>query len=257
VAEQKKEIDAIVDKSKSIGLNTVIVQVRPNADALYKSQYFPWSVVLTGTQGKDPGYDPMQYFISAAHGRGLKFVAWVNPYRIQTVADTSLLAPSSPAIQHQDWTVTGDDGGLYFNPGLPQTKQLVEDGVMEIVNNYNIDSIVFDDYFYPNQNFADSATYQELGGGLTLGDWRRANITSLISEMHSKIKASKKNVSFGVSPFAVWANKSVNPAGSDTAAGVQSYYDQSADTRLWVKKGYVDYIIPQIAVVKRFCNTAA
>jgi uncharacterized lipoprotein YddW (UPF0748 family) len=117
---------------------------------------------------------------------------------------------------------------------------------MEIVNNYDVDGVVFDDYFYPGRNFADSATYGQYGGGLSLADWRRANITSLISELHTKIKAAKRGVSFGVSPSGVWANASSNAAGSDTRAGVQSYYDQYADTRLWVKRGYVDYICPQI-----------
>jgi uncharacterized lipoprotein YddW (UPF0748 family) len=243
---QKKEIDAIIDKSKSVGLTTVILQVRPHADALYKSQYFPWSAVLTGTQGVDPGYDPLKYFIDSAHSRGLKFEAWINPYRVHLASDTSSLAAFNPAAQHPDWTLKGDDGGLYFNPGLPQTKQLIEDGVMEIVNNYDVDGIVFDDYFYPDTKVDDAAAYKQYGGGLPIGDWRRNNVTAVISDIHSRIGNAKKNVVFGVSSFGVWANKSSNPAGSDTQAHVQSYYDQYADTRLWVHKGYVDYICPQI-----------
>lgn len=242
---QKKEIDTILDNAKKDGLRTVIVQMRPDCDALYASKIYPWSAVLTGTEGKNPGYDPLQYFVEGAHSRGLKLEAWLNPYRIQGKADLSKLAASSPARKHTDWTVKGNDGGLYFDPGLPQVRSLIEAGVMEIVNHYAVDGIVFDDYFYPEKNFADDASYKKYGGGKDRGDWRRENVDTLVREIHDQIKASGKNVVFGMCPFAVWANKSDNPAGSDTRA-FESYYDQYADTRLWVQKGYIDYICPQI-----------
>ena len=242
---QKKEIDAILDTSKKDGFSTVIVQMRPDCDALYPSKLYPWSAVLTGTEGKSPGYDPLQYFVDGAHRRGLKLEAWLNPYRIQGQADPSKLAASSPARLHSDWTVKGNDGGLYFDPGLPQVRRLIEDGVMEIVKNYAVDGVVFDDYFYPEKNFADDASYQKYGGGRDRGDWRRENVNTLVKEIHEQIKGSGKKTVFGMCPFAVWANLSDNPAGSDTRA-FESYYDQYADTRLWVQKGYIDYICPQI-----------
>lgn len=244
---QKKEIDTILDNAKKDGFRTVIVQMRPDSDALYASKIYPWAAVLTGTEGRSPGYDPLQYFVAGAHSRGLKLEAWLNPYRIQGKADLSKLAASNPARLHTDWTVKGNDGGLYFDPGLPQVRSLIEAGVMEIVKNYAVDGIVFDDYFYPEKNFADDASYKKYGGGKDRGDWRRENVDTLVKEIHDQIKASGKNVVFGMCPFAIWANKADNPAGSDTDAGdFQSYYDQYADTRLWVQKGYIDYICPQI-----------
>lgn len=245
-AAQKKEADAILDKVKSIGLNAVFLQVRPGADALYKSDIYPWSAVLTGTQGKDPGYDPLEYFIEGAHERGLKLEAWVNPYRIQTKADKNALCAASPAVIHADWTVTTSDGQLYFDPGIPSVRNTIEDGVLEIVKNYDVDGIVFDDYFYPGKNFADSATYKTYGGGLSIDDFRRSSVNQLISDLHTKIKQVKSDVDFGISPFGVWANSSQNILGCKTQGALSSYYDQYADTRLWVKNNWVDYICPQI-----------
>ena len=250
VEAQKKELDVLLDKVKALGLNTVYFQVRGDADAQYKSNYFPWSEVLTGTQGKDPGYDPLEYCIEGAHKRELRLEAWINPYRVQRIADISKLAPNNPARLHTDWTYKDVGGGLYFDPGVPQVLELIQNGVMEIANGYNVDGIVFDDYFYPQSIFDDSVTFKKYAGNTQLDDWRRNNITSLISSVHDKIKAfnitTKKALVFGVSPSGVWANKSSNPAGSDTTAGCQSYYNLYADSRLWVKNGYLDYICPQI-----------
>lgn len=244
--EQKSQADTLLDNVKKWGMNTVFFQVRGNADALYKSSIYPWSSVLTGKQGADPGYDPLSYFVEGAHKRGLKLVAWVNPYRVSSSSDTSGFAASNPAKLHADWVVKTSDGQLYFDPGQPQARQMIEDGIVEIVKNYAVDGIVFDDYFYPEKDFGDKTTWQKYSAGVQIEDWRRNNVTALISELHDKIKSTKSSVSFGISPFAVWANKSTNPEGSDTSAGVQSYYDQYADTRLWVQKKYVDFINPQI-----------
>ena len=244
-AAQEQEINTILDKAKAAGMTTVIVQMRPDSDALYKSKYFPWSAVLTGVEGKDPGYDPLRYFVDGAHRRGLKLEAWLNPYRAQGKADVSRLAATNPARVHPEWTVKGNDGGLYFDPGLPEVRALIENGVMEIVKNYSVDGIVFDDYFYPEKNFGDDASYQKYGGGVDRNDWRRANVDTLVKDIHDQIRSSGKKVVFGIAPFGVWANRSDNPDGSDTRA-YESYYDQFADTRLWVQKGYIDYICPQI-----------
>lgn len=244
--EQKKQADEILDKIKSMSLNTVFLQVRPNADALYKSSVYPWSAVLTGTQGKDPGYDPLEYFVEGAHKRGFKLFAWVNPYRVQTKADTDMLSDSSPAKLHPDWTVKTSDGQLYFDPGIPGVRTMVENGVMEIVNNYDVDGIVFDDYFYPEKNFEDSATYKTYGAGKSLEDFRRGSVNTLVSEIHEKISKSKPAVQFGISPVGIWANKSQNILGCSTKGAYSSYYDQYADTRLWVKNNWVNFICPQI-----------
>ncbi|HEX3026395.1 MAG TPA: family 10 glycosylhydrolase, partial [Clostridia bacterium] len=133
-----------------------------------------------------------------------------------------------------------------FNPGLPEVRDLIEKGVLEIVKKYQVDGVVFDDYFYPAQDFNDGAAYKKYGGGKSLDDWRRSNVDTLIRELHEKIGQTRKGVVFGISPFAVWANASSNKAGSDTAASVQSYYTQYADTRMWVKNHLIDYICPQI-----------
>lgn len=246
VVEQKKQADQILDKVKSLSLNTVFLQVRPGSDALYKSSVYPWSAVLTGTQGQDPGYDPLQYFIEGAHKRGLKLYAWVNPYRVQTKSDPNSLADSNPAKVNPGWTVVSSDGQLYFDPGVPQVRNMVENGVMEIVNNYKIDGIVFDDYFYPDKNFGDSATYKSYGSGKSVEDFRRDNVNKLVSEVHTKIKAANPKIDFGISPVGVWANKNQNFLGCDTDGAFSSYYDQYADTRLWVKNNWVDFICPQI-----------
>jgi uncharacterized lipoprotein YddW (UPF0748 family)/N-acetylmuramoyl-L-alanine amidase len=246
VEQQEKEADTILDKVKSLGLNAVFLQVRPDADALYKSQIYPWSSVLTGMQGIDPGYDPLAYFVEGAHKRGLKLEAWINPYRVQSKSNTAELAADNPAKLNPQWAVTTSDGQLVFDPGIPGVRSMIEDGALEIVKNYNVDGIVFDDYFYPEKNFADQNTYKTYGKGETLDDFRRKSVDSLISELHTKIKALKPSVSFGVSPAGVWANISQNPLGSDTNGAFSSYYDQYADTRLWVKSNWLDFICPQI-----------
>lgn len=245
-ASQENEADTILNKVKSLGLNAIFLQVRPNSDALYKSSIYPWSSVLTGTQGKDPGYDPLAYFVEEAHKRGIKLIAWVNPYRAQSKANPTELAANSPAKLHPAWTALTSDGQLFYDPGIPGVRSMIEDGVVEIVKNYDVDGIVFDDYFYPDKNFADSNTYKTYGTGKTLDEFRRSNINALVSEVSKKIKAVKPAVTFGISPSGVWANQSQNPLGCSTNGAFSSYYDQYADTRTWVKNNWLDYICPQI-----------
>lgn len=242
--QQKAEIKTMLDKIKSLGMNTVYFQVRPNADALYKSEYYPWSAVLTGTQGKDPGYDPLACFIEEGHKRGLKVQAWINPYRVQPTENIAKLSDKSPAKQHQDWTVKYG-GGLYYDPGLPEVRQLIINGVKEIVENYNVDGVHLDDYFYPGTDFGDSASYKKYGGKTKIDDWRRQNVNELVMKLHETVKQAKPQAQFGISPFAIWANKSQNTLGSDTN-GKQTYYDMYADTRLWVKNNWLDYVCPQV-----------
>jgi uncharacterized lipoprotein YddW (UPF0748 family)/N-acetylmuramoyl-L-alanine amidase len=246
-AALKREADAILDGSKSLGFNAVILQVRPSGDALYKSALFPWSDTLTGEQGKAPpgNFDPLAYFIEGAHSRGLELHAWLNPYRAaRNAQNTGGLSADNPARKNPSWTVAHTDGHLYYDPGVPQVLELILGGIREIAENYAVDGIHFDDYFYPGRTFNDDASYRTHGGGFSTKEaWRRNNLDKLILE--SGKLARSENLRFGVAPQAIWANKSNNPLGSDTR-GYETYYEQFADTRKWVSEGWVDYITPQI-----------
>ncbi|HOQ07942.1 MAG TPA: family 10 glycosylhydrolase [Clostridiales bacterium] len=250
----KKEAIEILDTAKDTGLNAVFLQVRPTADAFYKSKIFPWSKFLTGTQGKAPdnGFDPLAFWIEEAHARGIELHAWINPFRItkKTASEAkptiSSLHSSHPARKNPGWVVQYSDGNLYFDPGIPEVRKLIVDGIMELVNNYDIDGIHFDDYFYPGRDFNDSRTYAAYGKGFkNIGDWRRDNINKLVSDVYKAVKSSGKDIRFGISPFGIWANKKNNSLGSDTN-GLETYYDHFADSRKWVKDGIVDYICPQL-----------
>jgi uncharacterized lipoprotein YddW (UPF0748 family)/N-acetylmuramoyl-L-alanine amidase len=245
----KAEAIKILDNAKSMGINVVFLQVRSTEDALYKSKIFPWSKYLTGTQGLAPadGFDPLAFWVTEAHSRDIELHAWINPYRI-TKSKESLnsLYAANPARLHPDWVVKYSDNNLYFNPGIPEARKLIVDGIREILDNYAVDGIHFDDYFYPGRTFNDSSTYKAYGKGYTsIGNWRRANVSALVSDVSQAVKASGKNIRFGISPFGIWANKSSNQLGSDTK-GLEAYNDHYADTRKWVKDGMIDYIVPQI-----------
>ena len=249
-AQQQAELISWYDEAVARGLNSVIVQVRPTADTFWPSDLEPWSKYLTGTQGKDPGYDPLAFAVEQAHQRNLEFHAWLNPYRVSMDTNRDALVASHPARVHPDW-VEAYGGKLYYNPGIPEVRRLTEDVIMETVTRYDIDGVHFDDYFYPypvaGQAFPDSDTYAQYGAGFdNLADWRRHNTDLLISELDQRIHAAKPWVKFGVSPFAVWRNVATDPEGSDTTAGVQTYDDLYADTRRWVREEWVDYIAPQV-----------
>ncbi|MDP4095071.1 MAG: family 10 glycosylhydrolase, partial [Bacillota bacterium] len=250
----KSEALKVLDYAKDMGFNAVFLQVRPTADALYKSSYFPWSKFLTGKQGTAPdsGFDPLDFWVTEAHKRGIELHAWINPYRITKNTSSepnynyAALDPSNPAILHPNWVVKYSDGNLYFDPGIPEVRKYIIDAAVEIINNYNVDGIHLDDYFYPGKDFNDKETYKKYGAAFSnVDDWRRDNVNRLVGDLSSAIKTTGKKVSFGISPFGIWANKKTNPSGSDTN-GMQSYYDQYADTRKWVKDGLLDYIAPQI-----------
>ncbi|WNS44327.1 family 10 glycosylhydrolase [Paenibacillus sp. MMS20-IR301] len=246
--KQKKEFDSLLDKLQAAGFNSVFVQVRPSADALYPSQLVPWSKVLTGTEGKQPGYDPLDYMVSAAHSRGMQFHAWFNPFRAATAADTKGLAENHVAKLHPEWIVKADNK-LYINPGIPEARQHIIDTVMEVVRGYDIDGVHLDDYFYPSGvTFADDAAFKTYNATAitSKGDWRRDNINQFISRLGNEIHAVKPAVSYGVSPFGVWRNKKADSTGSDTTAGVSAYDDMYADVRAWIQNGWVDYVAPQI-----------
>ncbi|WP_020577667.1 glycoside hydrolase family 10 protein [Actinopolymorpha alba] len=250
VEEQKVEYLRLLDDAQSRRLNAVVVQVRPTADAFWPSAYEPWSEWLTGTQGQDPGYDPLAFLVAEAHARNLEFHAWFNPYRVSMQADPSRLSPDHPGRQHPDWLVPYA-GKLYYNPGIPEARRFVEDAILDAVQKYDIDGVHFDDYFYPYPSgtlpFDDEATFARYGSGFAdKASWRRHNIDLLVSELSQRIKKAKPWVKFGISPFAVWRNVATDPEGSNTRAGVQTYDDLAADTRRWVREEWIDYIVPQV-----------
>ena len=232
-------------------MNAVVVQIKPAADSFYPSKYAPWSAYLTGTQGKDPGYDPLKFMVDEAHKRGIEFHAWFNPYRVGITTDTTKLSKDNIAFSKPKWMIKYG-GKLYLNPGEPGVDDYVVDEIMEVVNNYDIDGVHMDDYFYPykvkDQEYPDQSTYSQYGKKFyNVGDWRRDNVNRLIEKLFTEIKKAKPNVQFGISPFGVWRNKSTDPVnGSATKAGVQNYDDLYADIVHWMDEGWVDYVAPQI-----------
>ncbi|MFI2434157.1 glycoside hydrolase family 10 protein [Streptomyces sp. NPDC018693] len=248
-AEQRAELVSWLDLAVRMRLNTVILQVRPTADALWPSPYEPWSQVLTGTQGKAPGWDPLGTAVQEAHARGLELHAWFNPYRIANHADPTRLVASHPARRYPEWVVPYA-GKLYYNPGLPEVRAFVQDAILDAVRKYPVDAVHFDDYFYPypvaGQTFDDTDAYDRYGGDhSSRAAWRRANVDRLVLEMAARIKAVRPTTQFGISPFGVWRNIGTDPRGSDTRA-LQSYDDIYADSRRWVREGWLDYICPQL-----------
>lgn len=241
-----------LDQLKANKFNAVIYQVKPTNDALYPSKLAPWSSYITGgKQGKNPGYDPLLIMVNEAHNRGMELHAWVNPYRV-TMPGQSLesLAPSNVARTNPNWIVKYGKQ-YYLNPGLPEVQNYFISTIKELVANYDIDAVHMDDYFYPykikNEAFPDKATFKKYGTSFKkVEDWRRDNVTQLVQKIYTSIKATKSDVQFGISPFGVWRNQSIDPTGSNTRASITNYDDLYADTRQWIKDGSIDYITPQI-----------
>ncbi len=249
VSAQQAEFRAWLDLAVAKRMNAVVVQVRPTADAFWPSSYEPWSQWLTGTQGGNPGYDPLAFMVAEAHARDLEFHAWFNPYRIANHDDPSRLISSHPARRNPGWRFAYD-GKLYYNPGIPEVRDFIEDAIMDAVSKYDVDGVHLDDYFYPypasGQTIPDAAAYAQYGGAFSnVADWRRENVNLLIRELDQRIHAAKAHVSFGISPFGIWRNSGTDPLGSRTS-GLQSYDAIYADSRKWVKQGWVDYLAPQI-----------
>jgi len=238
-AEFTANIREVYDNIAAYGLNTVIVQVRPFGDALYPSAYFPWSQFASGTEGINPGFDPLAIMVDEAHARGFRFEAWINPYRIRNSGSTIPLSADNPALR---WINEGHPGvirynGLIsYNPADPQARALIVNGVREIVRNYSVDAIHIDDYFYPTTSpgfdAASFGAYRDGGSTRTLDDWRRNNVETLMREMHAAIKAIDPNVLFGISPQ------------SRIDYNFENLYLDIA--RITQNPGYTDYIMPQI-----------
>lgn len=246
---QRAELLALFDAAVARRLNTVILQIRPTADAFWPSRFEPWSEYLTGVQGRSPGWDPLAFAVREAHKRRLELHGWFNPYRVANHTDPGRLVPTHPARIHPEWALPYG-GKLYYNPGLPEVRRFVQDALLDAVWRYDLDGVHFDDYFYPypvaGQVFDDTAAYERYGAGFPdRAAWRRDNIDRLVRETGERIKRRKPHVRFGISPFAVWRNRTTDPRGSDTKAGVQTYDDLHADTLGWVRRQWIDYIVPQ------------
>ena len=238
---QKTEFIEKLDQAQALGLNTVVVQIRPKGDAFYKSELNPWSAVLTGTQGQDPGYDPMAFMIEEAHKRGMEFHAWMNPYRITTSGtDLAALSADNMARQHPDWILTYNNA-MYYNPAKEEVKQYIIDTVAEVVENYDVDAIHFDDYFYPSNYPIPEGENRD---GAT-ANARRDDVNDLVRRVHQKIKSIDDSVAFGISPMGIWKNNTSDAEGSETS-GTEGYYSVFGDAKKWIEEGWVDYIVPQI-----------
>ncbi|WP_448310716.1 glycoside hydrolase family 10 protein [Pantoea sp. PGP6] len=257
ISLQQRALIAKLDNLKSLGINTVFFQVKPDATALWSSKILPWSDMLTGKIGEDPGYDPLQFMLDEAHKRGIKVHAWFNPYRVSvntkpsTVSElnrTLSLHPASVFVLHPEWIRTAGDRYV-LDPGIPAVRDWITSIVAEVVAHYPVDGVQFDDYFYaesPGSMLNDSQTFRSWGQGFaSKADWRRHNTQQLIEQVSRTIKQLKPEVEFGVSPAGVWRNLSHDPAGSDTR-GAAAYDEAYADTRRWVQQGLLDYIAPQL-----------
>jgi uncharacterized lipoprotein YddW (UPF0748 family) len=246
--QQQAELIDWFDLAVRRGYNAIVLQVRSAAQVFYESELEPWSAYLTGTQGRHPGYDPLEFAVEQAHRRGLELHAWFNPYQMVRAGQTHNTAPNHPSVVHPEWGVEYG-GTTYFNPGLPEARRWVEEAIMLAVEKYDIDAVHFDDFFYPypvaGEVFDDQQAHQQYGNGMELGDWRRQNVNLLISELGTLIKKAKPWVKWGISPFAIWRNASTDPEGSATN-GLQSYDAIYADTREWVRQQWIDYICPQV-----------
>lgn len=235
--EFKKQISKAFKELESNGFNRVTVQVRPFADAFYKSDYFPVSAYCFKSQGSELLYDPLAIMTDAAHKYGLSIEAWINPYRVSSSTDFSELSDNNKAVEWKDTdNLIVCDSGIYFNPASSEVTKLICNGVREIIENYQVDSICFDDYFYPDtdKSIDESSynAYKENSGELSLEDWRRDNVSKMVKEVYSTVKSVNENITFGISP------------ASDIDNDRDSLY---ADVEKWcTTEGYIDYICPQI-----------
>lgn len=251
VEDQQKEITEILDNVQKWKMNAIVIQVKPSSDAFYKSDLSPWSKYLTGKQGVDPGYDPLDFIVQEAHKRNIEVHAWFNPYRLLAEdARMNTLSADNIAFKHPDWVINYA-GKLYLNPGVPEVSDYVVQSIMEVVKKYKIDGVHLDDYFYPYKvgklEYPDQKEYLKYGSEFkSKADWRRNNINKLIEELHNEIKKENKEIAFGISPFGVWRNKTSDPIKGSNTRALQNYDDLYADVLNWMQKGWLDYVAPQI-----------
>lgn len=244
----KASVDKMMDRVVELKMNTVYVHVRADADAMYPSSIFPWSAYITGTQGKDPGYDPFAYFVEAAHKRNIRIHAWINPYRVSHSDNPwDKVCTDNPARKYLEdgdpsndrWVLKQGDN-YYFNPAVPEVRQLIVKGVEELVSKYAVDGVHLDDYFYPvvddskAESCFDKPEYDASGSSLSIANWRRENVNILLKDMYATVKSHGQDIEFGVSPAGNLEN-------------VRSDRQHFADVDKWLSTpGYVDYVMPQL-----------
>lgn len=250
--QQQKEAIALLDFLQQHNFNAVILQVRPQADALYKSDIEPWSYFLTGEQGKAPNpyYDPLEFWIEAAHDRGIELHVWLNPYRAHHPSGGKVISDQSIVKTNPDLVVYLKEGYWWMDPSKKEVQDRTTSVVMDLVNRYDIDGVHFDDYFYPypeynlREDFPDSVSwnaYKNSGGKLSRGDWRRKSVNDLIESIYKEMKVAKPYVKFGISPFGMW-----RPGYPESTGGFDQYDVLYADAKLWLNKGWLDYFTPQL-----------
>ncbi|RFM25765.1 glycoside hydrolase family 10 protein [Deminuibacter soli] len=250
-AQQQAEAIALLDYLQDHHFNAVIFQVRPQADALYKSDLEPWSYWLTGTQGKAPSpyYDPLEFWVKEAHDRGLELHVWLNPYRAHH-REGKEISDQSVVKKHPDWVVHLKQDYWWMDPANKQVQDYTAAVVKDLVKRYDIDGVHMDDYFYPyleynnGEDFPDNdswSAYQKSGGKLSRADWRRDNVNTLIERLYKVVKSEKKTVKFGISPFGIW-----KPGYPASIEGFSQYDQLYADAKLWLNKGWLDYFTPQL-----------
>ena len=251
--DQQRELLAILDRATGLGLNAVIFHIRPGGDALYASPYEPWSQFITGRQGRapEPPWDPLAFAIDQAHKRGLELHAWFNPYRAAYTRDTAIatthIAKTNPEMVHEYGHF------LWMDPGSAEVRRRTIRAITDVVKRYDVDGVHIDDYFYPYVendasgrpiDFPDAETYRrykKAGGTLSKGDWRRANVDTMIAAMYRGVHAAKPWVKVGISPFGIW-----RPGNPPTIHGLDAYAEIYADSKLWLQKGWADYFAPQL-----------
>jgi uncharacterized lipoprotein YddW (UPF0748 family) len=252
VDKKKQDYLEILDFYQDLNFNAAIVQIRTAGDAFYPTEKAPWSKYLSGKQGtvNEDEIDLLKWMIEETHKRGFEFHAWLNPYRATVNADTTELSENHDYFKHPEWMIKYGTK-YYYNPGLPEVKSHMMEIIEEVLVNYDIDALHFDDYFYPYQiageEFEDSDSYQLYKTGeQSIEDWRRNNVNELIQEIHTRTKERKPWVQFGISPFGVWRNQRDDIKGSATQAGQTNYDNLFADPLKWIEEGWIDYILPQI-----------
>jgi uncharacterized lipoprotein YddW (UPF0748 family) len=235
--EQRRELTAMFDRFAELGLNAVFLQVRPAADAIYPSALEPWSEFLTGTIGRDPGWDPLAFAVQEAHARGLELHAWFNPFRARHSSQTSPIPTGPHLVPYGQF--------VWLDPGDENVRRNTIAVVVDVVKRYDVDGVHMDDYFYPYPvagiEFDDDRTYRESGSGLSRADWRRRNVNHFIRDLHRAVKDVRPGVEVGISPFGIW-----RPGHPPQIEGFDAYDGIYADARLWLQRGWVDYLAPQL-----------
>lgn len=249
--KQQEELIEILDNHQRAGMNAILLQIRPSADAFYAKSKEPWSRFLTGRPGQAPNpfYDPLEFAITEAHNRGMELHAWINPYRATFDLVEANTARDHITRKKPNWFFTYG-GKKLFNPGIPEVREYINDIIMDIVRNYDIDGIHFDDYFYPypegNRPIPDAETFKRYPNGFrNIADWRRNNVNLLVEGVSASIRREKKHVKFGISPFGIWDNEKNHPKGS-RSSGLSGYRQLYGDALTWLEEGWIDYVNPQI-----------